>query len=212
MTVRLVGARWDAEITDALREDDSELRLIRLLIEIGALDRPLAHSPGKVPVITRFNLVGFAVGVSDVGALRKLLDIGAHVRGIRKLSHRALIEFRRLKMGINLVIAITDGGWFEMLRQQSNLSEVNFWAPSAANFRALQPGELFLFKLHAPTQPDRRRWHFRLCQRIALFSRLGSIRQDEWRAVDLKRCARASRNIGGPTRTTGAISPSAAAS
>ena len=27
---------------------------------------------------------------------------------------------------------------------------MNFWAPSAANFRALQPGEIFLFKLHAP--------------------------------------------------------------
>lgn len=53
-------------------------------------------------------------------------------------------------MGINLVIAVTDGDWFDMLRQQTNLAEVNFWAPSAANFRALQPGELFLFKLHAP--------------------------------------------------------------
>jgi putative restriction endonuclease len=27
---------------------------------------------------------------------------------------------------------------------------VNFWAPSGASFRALQPGELFLFKLHSP--------------------------------------------------------------
>jgi putative restriction endonuclease len=53
-------------------------------------------------------------------------------------------------MGINLVVAVTDGDWFEMLRRQPNLSEVNFWAPSAANFRALQPGEMFLFKLHAP--------------------------------------------------------------
>ncbi len=53
-------------------------------------------------------------------------------------------------MGINLVIAVTDGDWFEMLRRQPNLSEVNFWAPSAANFRALKQGELFLFKLHAP--------------------------------------------------------------
>jgi putative restriction endonuclease len=53
-------------------------------------------------------------------------------------------------MGINLVIAVTDGDWFEFLRRQPNLAEVNFWAPSAANFRALQPGELFLFKLHAP--------------------------------------------------------------
>ena len=30
------------------------------------------------------------------------------------------------------------------------MPEVNFWAPSPSNFRALQPGELFLFKLHAP--------------------------------------------------------------
>lgn len=53
-------------------------------------------------------------------------------------------------MAINLIIAVTDGDWFDMLRRQPNLGEVNFWAPSAANFRALQPGELFLFKLHAP--------------------------------------------------------------
>jgi putative restriction endonuclease len=53
-------------------------------------------------------------------------------------------------MGINLAVAVTDDDWFEILRLQSNLTELNFWAPSAANFRALQPGELFLFKLHAP--------------------------------------------------------------
>ena len=53
-------------------------------------------------------------------------------------------------MGINLVIAVTDGDWFDSLRQRPNLAEVNFWAPSDAKFRALQPGELFLFKLHAP--------------------------------------------------------------
>jgi putative restriction endonuclease len=57
---------------------------------------------------------------------------------------------RRLMMGVNLVVAVTDGDWFESLRRQSNLGEVNFWAPSAASFRALQQGELFLFKLHAP--------------------------------------------------------------
>jgi putative restriction endonuclease len=31
-----------------------------------------------------------------------------------------------------------------------DLPEVNFWAPSGSTFKALQPGELFLFKLHAP--------------------------------------------------------------
>lgn len=37
-----------------------------------------------------------------------------------------------------------------MLRRRPDLSEVNFWSPSGSAFRALQPGELFLFKLHAP--------------------------------------------------------------
>lgn len=53
-------------------------------------------------------------------------------------------------MGINLVVAVTDSDWFEMLRQQPDQPEVNFWSPSGSLFRALQPGELFLFKLHAP--------------------------------------------------------------
>ena len=52
--------------------------------------------------------------------------------------------------GVNLVVAVTDGDWFETLRYRPDLAEVNFWAPSAVSFRALQPGELFLFKLHAP--------------------------------------------------------------
>lgn len=53
-------------------------------------------------------------------------------------------------MGLSLVVAVTDDDWFDMLRRKTDLGEVNFWAPSGANFRALQPGELFLFKLHAP--------------------------------------------------------------
>lgn len=53
-------------------------------------------------------------------------------------------------MAVNLVVAVTDGDWFEMLRQQPDLDAVNFWAPSARGFNALVPGELFLFKLHAP--------------------------------------------------------------
>ena len=52
--------------------------------------------------------------------------------------------------GINFVIAVTDGDWFETLRQLPKLDEVNFWSPSPVNFRALQPGELFLFKRKAP--------------------------------------------------------------
>ena len=55
-----------------------------------------------------------------------------------------------LCMGVRLIIAVTDGDWFETLRHKQNLSEVNFWSPSAARFKALRPGEIFLFKLHSP--------------------------------------------------------------
>ena len=53
-------------------------------------------------------------------------------------------------MAIKIVVAVTDYQWFRVLRQIPNLGEVNFWGPSGRNFRALRPGELFLFKLHAP--------------------------------------------------------------
>jgi putative restriction endonuclease len=47
-------------------------------------------------------------------------------------------------------IAITDEGWYECLRTQPGLEEVNFWTPSARRpFRA-EPYSPFLFKLRAP--------------------------------------------------------------
>jgi putative restriction endonuclease len=52
---------------------------------------------------------------------------------------------------VNLWIAVTDNAWFRFLRSQPHLDEVNFWQPGASGtFRRLQPGEPFLFKLHAP--------------------------------------------------------------
>ena len=53
-------------------------------------------------------------------------------------------------MAIKLVVAVTDYDWFQALRIRGDWPEVNFWAPGAASFRALEPGELFLFKLHSP--------------------------------------------------------------
>ncbi|TIP37055.1 MAG: HNH endonuclease [Mesorhizobium sp.] len=53
-------------------------------------------------------------------------------------------------MAVRIVVAVTDGDWFSQLRRTPDLTEVNFWSPSPKSFRALQPGELFLFKLHAP--------------------------------------------------------------
>jgi len=48
-------------------------------------------------------------------------------------------------------VGITDRDWFELLRYLPQLDEVNFWQPSGnREFKAISPGELFLFKLHSP--------------------------------------------------------------
>jgi len=52
---------------------------------------------------------------------------------------------------LNVYIGITDADWFTFLSHQPFIDEVNFWQPSGNRlFKALHPGELFLFKLHSP--------------------------------------------------------------
>jgi putative restriction endonuclease len=51
---------------------------------------------------------------------------------------------------MKLYLGITDTDWFRYLRT-SNADEMNFWRPKATNqFKALEPGELFLFKSKYP--------------------------------------------------------------
>ena len=52
---------------------------------------------------------------------------------------------------MNFFIGITDQAWFDSLSSLPSPDEVNFWQPSGkTKFGAIQPGELFLFKLHSP--------------------------------------------------------------
>jgi len=52
---------------------------------------------------------------------------------------------------MKLYVGVTDNDWFRFLRDRPHLDEVNFWQPSGSSrFRALDPGGLFLFELHAP--------------------------------------------------------------
>jgi putative restriction endonuclease len=46
-------------------------------------------------------------------------------------------------------VGVTDNEWFDFLSARKP-DEVNFWQPGGGTFRILEPGELFLFKLHAP--------------------------------------------------------------
>ena len=51
---------------------------------------------------------------------------------------------------MKLWVGVTDEDWFTQL-SRLRPDEVNFWQPSGSRaFRALEPGELFLFKLHSP--------------------------------------------------------------
>lgn len=52
---------------------------------------------------------------------------------------------------LNLYVGLTDSDWHRFLSEGPSREEVNFWQPSGrTQFRALRPGELFLFKLHHP--------------------------------------------------------------
>jgi putative restriction endonuclease len=60
---------------------------------------------------------------------------------------------------VKVYVAVTDKDWFQFLgrlkeRREAagdTLDEVNFWQPGGKQlFKALQPGDLFLFKLHSP--------------------------------------------------------------
>ena len=49
-------------------------------------------------------------------------------------------------------VGITDTNWFSLLREDYNngilAKQVNFWTPGAKEFKAIEPGDMFLFKLH----------------------------------------------------------------
>jgi putative restriction endonuclease len=48
-------------------------------------------------------------------------------------------------------VGVTDFDWYIYLSTIQDLDEVNFWQPSVSSqFKALQPSEPFLFKLHSP--------------------------------------------------------------
>lgn len=52
---------------------------------------------------------------------------------------------------MSIYVYPTDLAWFRFLQARSPLDEINFWQPGgSAPFRALNPGDLFLFRLKSP--------------------------------------------------------------
>lgn len=86
MSFRLVNSGWDKELGAALLADHSAVRIVCPFIKKSTAERLLAHGkPKALQVITRFNLDDFGARVSDISALRLLLESGAQIRGLRNL-------------------------------------------------------------------------------------------------------------------------------
>lgn len=51
---------------------------------------------------------------------------------------------------VKVYVGNTDHDWFDFLAGSGALEEVNFWQPSAKNFRAISTGEFFAFRLKSP--------------------------------------------------------------
>ena len=139
MTVRLVDAGWGAELIAALRADTSGFRVICPFIKASALDRLLSLKPASIQVITRFNLVDFAEGVSDIAALRMLLDAGAQVRGVRKLHSKLyLFASRAIVTSANLTKAALDSNHERLSSRHAGPTSTIFGSAGQATFRAIR--------------------------------------------------------------------------
>ncbi|MDC7810935.1 phospholipase D family protein [Sphingomonas koreensis] len=84
---RLISRDWDAEILAARSVAPGALRIICPFIKKNALSRLLRRT-GGTEIITRFDLNCFNLGVSDLEALRMVVEAGGRVRGIRHLHSK----------------------------------------------------------------------------------------------------------------------------
>ena len=81
MQIELIDSAWDKVLAKAVSSRHSELRIVCPFIKHRAVMRLFqANYHPKIQVITRFNLADFCGGVSDIEALRMLLERGAEIR------------------------------------------------------------------------------------------------------------------------------------
>jgi hypothetical protein len=107
--VRLVERSWMQELHDGLTRDASPFRIICPFIKDSVLAELLErHGPAELLVITRFRLADFLAGVSDIAALRRILQAGGKVRGIRGL-HAKLFLFGETRAAVTSANLTTRG-------------------------------------------------------------------------------------------------------
>lgn len=95
-------------MVDAIQHDHAAVRLVCPFIKLRAVARLLTSiRPGSLQVITRFNLNDFARGVSDLSALRLLLEHQAAIHGVQNLHAKVYLfgDTRAIVTSANLTLA-----------------------------------------------------------------------------------------------------------
>lgn len=111
MSFRLIDTDWSKVLVDAIQNDHAAVRLVCPFIKLRAIERLLANvRPGSLQVITRFDLNDFARGVSDLSALRLLLEHGTAIRGVQNLHAKLYLfgDTRAIVTSANLTLAALD--------------------------------------------------------------------------------------------------------
>ncbi len=88
---RLVDSEWRKVLEQALLFDGTSLQIVCPFIKKKPVKRLLLAKTKDIKVITRFNLMDFFNGVSDIEALKMLLECGAQIRGIRSLHSKVYL-------------------------------------------------------------------------------------------------------------------------
>ncbi len=92
MNFQLIDSEWDDLFRRSLTKNHSKLRIICPFIKKSVAEWLLTFGkPQVLQIITRFNLRDFCGGVSDVSALRLLLENGAEIRGVRNLHAKVYL-------------------------------------------------------------------------------------------------------------------------
>ena len=147
---RFVDKKWGKEISDALHTNASDIRIICPFIKKNAIEQILEHSLNKIQVITRFNLTDFAEGVSDITALRELLDAGADIRGIKNLHAKIYLfgDRRAIVTSANLTKAALERNHeFGLIAEDESLTEAcrdyfdKLWNRAGKNLTSEQLGK-----------------------------------------------------------------------
>jgi len=92
MEVRLVDRGWGAELEACRAMHPDGLLIVCPFIKAGVVDRLLGNVvPADLRVVTRFDLKGFAAGVSDIAALGRVMAAGGQVRGVHGLHAKVFV-------------------------------------------------------------------------------------------------------------------------